>query len=92
MKHSFFSDKKYWFKGNTHAHTTRTDGTCPPDKQVQDYSERGYDFLAITDHNVVDSYQEKKGICMLPGWERDVRHNEENTSCIHVIGLFPADA
>ena len=55
MKHSFFSDKKYWFKGNTHAHTTRTDGTCPPDKQVQDYSERGYDFLAITDHNVVDS-------------------------------------
>ena len=65
MKHSFFSDKKYWFKGNTHAHTTRTDGTCPPDKQVQDYSERGYDFLAITDHNVVDSYQEKKGICML---------------------------
>ena len=94
MNRSFFPNTGIWLKGNVHSHTTRTDGTCPPDKQIRDYCAQGYDFLSITDHNVVDSHQLGEGvpICIIPGWERDVRHNAENTKCIHVVGLFASDA
>ena len=29
------------------------------------------------------------GLCMIPGWERDIRHAPDNTRCIHVVGLLP---
>ena len=94
MNRSFFPNTGIWLKGNVHSHTTRTDGTCPPDKQIRDYCAQGYDFLSITDHNVVDSHQLVSGvdICIIPGWERDIRDNPENTKCIHVVGLFSSDA
>ena len=94
MYRSFFPNTGIWLKGNVHSHSTRTDGTCPPDKQIRDYCAQGYDFLSITDHNVVDSHQLGKDvpICIIPGWERDIRHNVQNTKCIHVVGLFSSDA
>ena len=94
MYRSFFPNTGTWLKGNVHSHTTRTDGLCPPEKQIADYRAQGYDFLSITDHNVVDSHQLGAGeaICMIPGWERDIRHNVHNTKCIHVVGLFASDA
>lgn len=94
MRKSFFPEKGTWLKGNLHAHTTRTDGLCPPERQIRDYCRQGYDFLAITDHNVIDSHQFGKGvdICMIPGWERDIRHRADNTKCIHVVGLVHANA
>src|SRR5579884_1255771 len=42
-----------WLKGNTHAHTTNSDGDAPPDEVVAWYEDHGYDFLAISDHNVL---------------------------------------
>ena len=94
MKTSFFQTEGKWLKGNVHSHTTRTDGTCMPEQQISDYAAKGYDFLAITDHNVVASHQltGENDICMIPGWERDIRHTEDNTSCIHVVGLFSTEA
>lgn len=39
-------------KGQVHVHTARSfDATAPVNKVVQFYADRGYDFLAITDHN-----------------------------------------
>ena len=94
MRVSFFPNAGTWLKGNIHSHTTRTDGLCPPEQQICDYHAHGYDFLSITDHNVIDSHQLGKDvdICMIPGWERDIRHTECNTACIHVLGLFSSDA
>jgi hypothetical protein len=37
-------------KGNLHAHTTFSDGVRSPTRLVAAYESRGYDFLAITDH------------------------------------------
>ena len=37
-------------RGNLHAHTTYSDGVRSPQALVAEYETRGYDFLAITDH------------------------------------------
>ncbi|HEY8691694.1 MAG TPA: CehA/McbA family metallohydrolase, partial [Chloroflexota bacterium] len=42
-----------WLKGNTHAHTTNSDGNAPPDAVVRWYEDHGYGFLALSDHNVL---------------------------------------
>ena len=42
-----------WFKGNTHTHTLWSDGNDFPDMVVDWYKERGYDFLALSDHNIL---------------------------------------
>ena len=41
-----------WFKGNLHAHSTESDGDSSPRKVVEWYRDHGYDWLALTDHNV----------------------------------------
>ena len=47
-----WSAEDIWFKGNTHAHTTDSDGDSPPGYVAQWYKDRGYDFLVLSDHNV----------------------------------------
>lgn len=45
-------DGKRWFKGNTHTHTTESDGDSPPETVVRWYRSHGYQFLVLSDHNV----------------------------------------
>jgi hypothetical protein len=40
-----------WYKGNTHTHTTNSDGDSPPEYVAQWYKTRGYRFLVLSDHN-----------------------------------------
>lgn len=40
-----------WYKGNTHTHTTNSDGDSPPDTVALWYKNHGYDFLVLSDHN-----------------------------------------
>ena len=46
-----YIDAPHWLRGNLHAHTTVSDGACPPEEVIADYERRGYDFLAISDHD-----------------------------------------
>lgn len=39
-----------WLKGNLHCHSNRSDGTQTPTEVARAYADRGYDFLAISDH------------------------------------------
>ncbi len=41
-----------WFKGNTHTHTTGSDGDSPPEVVARWYKSHGYQFLVLSDHNV----------------------------------------
>jgi hypothetical protein len=41
-----------WFKGNTHTHTTESDGDTAPAEVAQWYKRHGYQFLVLSDHNV----------------------------------------
>jgi len=42
-----------WYKGNTHAHTINSGGDSTSDDVAKWYRENGYDFLFITDHDMV---------------------------------------
>ena len=91
IKRAAFTSEGKWFKGNIHAHTTVSDGMVAPGKQAEDYRAMGYDFLALTDHNVMPTHAElsKEDFLMLPGWERDIPYG--TTKCIHLVGLFPPE-
>ena len=42
-----------WFKGNTHTHTYWSDGNAAPEIVVDWYARHGYDFLVLSDHNLL---------------------------------------
>ncbi len=43
-----------WFKGNTHTHSLWSDGDDYPEMIAGWYKDHGYNFLAISDHNVLE--------------------------------------
>jgi len=42
-----------WFKGNLHTHSLWSDGNDFPESVAAWYADRDYDFLALSDHNVL---------------------------------------
>jgi hypothetical protein len=46
-----FPQTSGWFRGNTHSHTTRSDGDVDPATAAAWYRTHGYQFLVISDHN-----------------------------------------
>lgn len=45
--------EKHWYKGNTHAHSLWSDGNDFPEMIVAWYKEHDYDFMALSDHNIL---------------------------------------
>lgn len=63
-----------WLRGNLHTHTTKSDGRRPPQEVLDDYAQRGYDFLMISDHDILTDeavYAELdgRGMVLIPGNE-----------------------
>ncbi len=48
----------HWYKGNTHTHTYWSDGNAAPEHAVDWYVQNDYDFLVLSDHNIL-SHGEK---------------------------------
>ena len=44
-----------WFKGNLHTHTLWSDGDDFPEMIAEWYRDHGYQFLALSDHNVLSN-------------------------------------
>ena len=42
-----------WYRGNTHTHSLWSDGDAAPEVVVDWYRSHGYDFLSLTDHDVL---------------------------------------
>ena len=53
MNKDIWTDGGRWWKGNLHIHTTCSDGSLPVDATVRQYKDAGYDFISITDHNLM---------------------------------------
>ena len=47
------ADAPRYYKGNLHTHTLWSDGNHFPEMVVDWYARHSYDFLALTDHNIV---------------------------------------
>ncbi len=45
-------DVSHFQKGNVHTHTTLSDGGSSPEQTIAWYRSHGYQFLALTDHNI----------------------------------------
>jgi hypothetical protein len=67
-----------WLRGNLHTHTTRSDGSRSPQAVIDAFANKGYNFLAITDHDVYFNPSapetsgggiDPKGMIILPGIE-----------------------
>lgn len=44
---------KQWYRGNTHTHTLWSDGNDFPEMVVAWYADQGYDFIALSDHDIL---------------------------------------
>ena len=67
-------------RGNLHAHTTFSDGIRSPAALVAEYESRGYDFLAITDHEDHENWVE-------PGYERALARLAPELLLFHGVEL-----
>lgn len=80
-----------WYKGNTHTHTINQGGDSTPAEVVRWYREHGYQFVVITDHNMLTRVDSLNSVF---GAEEKflVMQGEEVTSSVsgksvHVNGL-----
>lgn len=82
-------EERSWYKGNTHTHTTNSDGDSSPEYVANWYREAGYDFLVLSDHNV---FTDPSTLAHLTGPDFILIPGEEVTSSfesasVHVNGL-----
>ena len=45
-----FAQPGRFYRGNLHGHSTNSDGQWSPAEYIRQYSQNGYDFVALTDH------------------------------------------
>ncbi len=82
-------DKRPWFTGNLHTHTTLSDGDTEPAEVIQWYKDHAYHFLSITDHNFVLDVSEYAGMqdenfVLISG--NEISDSYDGTS-VHVLAL-----
>ncbi len=74
-----------FYKGNLHCHSTLSDGALTPRKVKAFYRERGYDFLAVTDHRLLgEETHMEDGLLVLSGLEMDFTLAGE---ALHLVGV-----
>lgn len=74
-----------WFRGNTHTHTTYSDGDSSPEVVAEWYAAHAYDFVFLTDHNAMipDHHLRQVQRQGLAVWQGE----EVTTGVVHVGGL-----
>jgi hypothetical protein len=80
-----FDPNMPFYKGNTHAHSTQSDGRLSPEAVFETYRSAGYDFLALTDHWYLTDEQEYGGMLVIPGVEYDFAFS---TQVLHLVCLY----
>ena len=83
-----FAQPGRWFRGMFHCHTTQSDGARTVDDAVAWYAARGYDVLAITDHNRLTRARPPAGssLLLVPGTEVDAGRSRLGEP-YHLVGI-----
>ncbi|MEJ5251229.1 MAG: CehA/McbA family metallohydrolase [Chthonomonadetes bacterium] len=79
-----------WLKGNLHTHTALSDGELPPEETVQACVRRGYDYVALSDHDVIAAVPEEHfpQIIVLSGVEHSA---QQHILRVNVLSTLPHD-
>jgi hypothetical protein len=66
-----FKQPGHWYRGNTHSHSTESDGRMSIADRFAQYRDGGYDFLVLTDHRKVNdvSAHSRDGFLAISGSE-----------------------
>ena len=75
-----------FFKGNTHMHTTLSDGRLTPDEACAAYAREGYDFIVLSDHRRVGPTRRCGGMLVMSGAEYDYTFENE---VLHIVAVLP---
>ncbi|MBP3965694.1 PHP domain-containing protein [Paenibacillus lignilyticus] len=88
---SFLNRSKRKYKGNLHAHSTRSDGQYEPETVIKAYREKGYDFMCLSDHEIYwksEAYDDERFL-MLSGYEMACEMSwRETGQQYHIHGLL----
>ena len=86
-----FAGKERMLKCGLHCHTTRSDGKGDPAEVMRIHAEKGYDYLAITDHRRYNykNYAPETGLKIIPGMEMDRRVSSDEGMCFHTVCIGP---
>lgn len=57
-----------WYKGNTHLHTYRSDGSEFPELVMDWYKSHGYNFVCLSDHDILPYNEIWKPVFANPPW------------------------
>ncbi|HHV96239.1 MAG TPA: hypothetical protein GXX37_07175 [Clostridiaceae bacterium] len=82
-----FNNNNSWFKGNLHTHTKLSDGVAEPHESMKYYKDKGYNFLAITDHRKLYKGYEEPDFLLLSGIEFDVNDYHKERKAWHIVGI-----
>ena len=88
-RQSAFQKDGVFLKGNLHCHSSLSDGTASPAEVIRNYAEKGFDFLAITDHRRYNStnYAPESGFLILPGMEADRFLDGKGMPVVHIVAI-----
>lgn len=89
---SAFEGKERLLKGGLHCHTTRSDGAGNPEDTIRLHKQKGFDFLALTDHNYYNytNFAPDVDIIIVPGMERDHSLSPSGVHMYHTVCIGPA--
>lgn len=76
------------YKGQTHFHTTASDGAESPETMVTAYKNLGFDFVSITDHDGQPTANPGvDGILFIPGVEESAYRTDLDQNQSHVVSF-----
>ena len=91
MRRTIFlqDENAVWLKGNLHSHSTCSDGQLTPEQLKEAYKHHGYDFLAVTDHDIYTDTRSMTddSFTMIQGFEL-WGNNYPNDKDIHIHFLW----
>lgn len=75
----FISPHTKQFKANLHSHSRLSDGALSPECLAEAYKQRGYEILAITDHEAPYDHSalSEDGFLLLTGYEAYIRPSQD---------------
>ena len=73
IRQAAFDSNLSMLRGALHCHTTRSDGQREPAELLRSFAQKGYDFVALTDHDRYNfiNYAPDTGLLVIPGVETE---------------------